>query len=70
MTRLMIGALLAGLLAAVLTTNTTANTAAETCFLKGEKESGQNKICYYDCVSGEAAITIKSTRLCPLSIKR
>jgi hypothetical protein len=42
----------------------------ETCFSKGEKTEGLNKICYYNCPSGEAAITIKSTQLCPLSIKR
>ncbi len=38
---------------------------AATGFLKGEKISGMNKICYYDCLGGEAAITIKSTELCP-----
>lgn len=43
---------------------------SETCFSTGEKTSGMNKICYYNCVSGEAAITIKGTQLCPLTIKR
>lgn len=42
----------------------------ETCFSKSEKVDGMNKICFYSCTSGEAAITIKSTQLCPLSIKR
>jgi hypothetical protein len=42
----------------------------ETCFSKGEKTDGMNKICYYDCPSGGAAITVKSYQLCPLSIKR
>jgi hypothetical protein len=46
------------------------NGAAETCFSKGEKTDGLNKICYYDCPSGEAAITIQSYKLCPLTIKR
>ena len=41
---------------------------AGTGFLKGEKISGMNKICYYDCLGGEVAITIKSTELCPLTI--
>jgi hypothetical protein len=41
-----------------------------TCFKTGERTSGMNKICYYDCLGSEAAITIKSTELCPLSINR
>lgn len=43
---------------------------AETCFSSSEKIDGLNKICYYDCPSGKAAITIKSVQLCPLTIKR
>ena len=42
----------------------------EMCFSKGEKIDGMNKICYYLCPFGEAAFTIKSYQLCPLSIKR
>jgi len=38
------------------------------CFLSGERTSGMNKICYYDCVSGTRAITISSVALCPLSL--
>lgn len=41
-----------------------------TCFKTGEKDAGMNRICYYDCLGSEAAITIKSTQICPLSIKR
>lgn len=44
--------------------------AAETCFYQNEVTSGMNKICYYSCVSGTAAITLSSVTLCPLSIKR
>ena len=44
--------------------------AKETCFLKSEKTDGMNKTCFYNCLSGEAAITIKSTSLCPLNIQR
>ena len=44
--------------------------ATETCFSKGEKTDGMNKICFYSCVSGEAAITIDAIKLCPLSITR
>jgi len=41
---------------------------AATCFFKGERTSGMNKICYYDCMGSEAAITISNVSLCPLSI--
>jgi len=44
------------------------NSAAGTCFKKGERISGMNKICTYSCVSGDKAITISSVKLCPLSI--
>lgn len=40
------------------------------CFKTGERISGLNKICYYNCAGSEAAITIKSHQLCPLSINR
>lgn len=43
--------------------------AAMTCFKSGERTSGLNKICYYNCAGSTAAITIKSHQLCPLSIK-
>lgn len=42
--------------------------SASACFLSGERMSGLNKICYYDCVDGTKAITIRATSLCPLSI--
>lgn len=38
------------------------------CSLKGEQESGMNKVCFYDCAGSGAAITVKSYELCPLSI--
>ena len=43
---------------------------ATTCFKTGERSSGMNKICYYNCLGSEAAITISSTSLCPLTIKQ
>ena len=55
MMRLMMWSLLAGLLASGI-----ALTAEETCFKKGETTDGLNKICYYRCPSGDAAITIKA----------
>lgn len=41
---------------------------AETCFSAGERSAGMNKICYYDCLSGQASKTISSVELCPLSV--
>ena len=38
------------------------------CFSTGERLSGLNKICYYSCCGGDAALTISSTSLCPLTI--
>jgi hypothetical protein len=43
--------------------------AAVTCFKTGEKRSGMNKICFYNCLGSEAAITISSVELCPLTIQ-
>jgi hypothetical protein len=43
---------------------------AMTCFQTGEQISGMNKICYYDCLGSQAAITISSVQLCPLTIQR
>ncbi len=44
--------------------------AAVLCFKTGERISGLNKICFYDCLGSAAAITIKSFELCPLTIRR
>ena len=38
-----------------------------TGFLAGEEDSGMNKICYYDTVSGKRTINLSSVSLCPLS---
>ena len=43
---------------------------ATTCFKTGERISGMNKICYYNCLGSEAAITIGSVELCPLTIEK
>jgi hypothetical protein len=43
---------------------------AMTCFKSGEQTSGMNKICYYNCLGSQAAITIPAISLCPLSIDR
>lgn len=57
----------------VLTQNESAESllkVAAYCPKSGERAAGQNKICYYDCLSGTVAITISSTSICPLSINR
>lgn len=41
---------------------------AAICFKTGERTSGMNKICYYDCLGSTAAITVSAVSLCPLSI--
>ena len=38
------------------------------CMKKGEYTSGMNKICIYDCMGSDAAITIGAVDLCPLTI--
>lgn len=43
---------------------------SEMCFGDGERISGNNKICFYNCPSGRAAITVASYALCPLNITR
>ena len=40
------------------------------CFYRSESVRGQNKICFYQCVTGDAAITIRATQICPLRIDR
>ena len=66
--------LLAGLLFGTLVSSLAgavpASRATETCLSSGERAEGQNKICYYSCPSGPAAITIRSYQLCPLTIRR
>lgn len=42
---------------------------AGTAFLSGEMESGMHRICYYDHMGDTVAITIKWSRMCPLTIR-
>lgn len=55
------------ILAALLTSMTA---QASIAFFKYEMVSGMNKICIYDHLGSEVAITIKNYQLCPLSINR
>lgn len=53
----------AGLLACIAL-----DASAALCFFKGERVSGMNKICFYDCLGSTTAINVKSYELCPLNI--
>ncbi len=44
--------------------------ASTTCYLSGQSQSGFNRICYYDCLGSTFALTIKSTQLCPLTVRQ
>jgi len=43
---------------------------AETCFYKGERVDGMNKICFYSCPSGGYAITVGAAQLCPINVQK
>src|SRR4051812_1979654 len=42
---------------------------AATCFKSGERTSGMNKICSYQCLGGLKEETTSAISLCPLSIQ-
>jgi len=56
------------ILAALLITAWTAAEAG-TAFFKYEIEAGMNKICVYDYLGSDYAITIKAYKLCPMTIQ-
>ena len=39
------------------------------CFKTSERVSGTNKICSYNCMGSEVTRNIRSTQICPMSIK-
>lgn len=47
------------------------STTAWTCtaFYTHETVSGMNKICFYDHLGSTVAITVRNTRICPVTIK-
>ena len=57
------------LTAAVFTVLFASSAFAGTAFFKYDRTSGMNKICYYDHLGSEVAITIRSTSLCPMTIQ-
>lgn len=40
------------------------------CFSRGERTSGMNKICMYDCLGSAHAVTQSAVSLCPLTIQQ
>ena len=40
------------------------------CFKTSERVSGTNKICSYNCMGSEVTRNIRSTQICPMSIKK
>ena len=53
-------------------TNSSSSSSSTTwsCTKKSESTSGTNKICIYNCMGSDVAINVKSTKLCPMSIRR
>ena len=49
--------------------NSSSSPSSITCFKKSESTTGTNKICIYNCMGSDIAINVKSTRLCPISVK-
>lgn len=39
------------------------------CFKSGERTSGMNKICTYECAGSERETTVGAAQLCPLNIR-
>ena len=52
----------------ILALSLSSSAYAGLAFLKYERISGMNKICVYDHLGSDVAITIKSYQLCPLTI--
>lgn len=52
----------------ILTVAISFSANAGTAFFKYEYISGLNKICVYDHMGSDVAITIKSYKICPISI--
>lgn len=44
--------------------------ATRTCIAASESEDGLNRICFYDCATGRAAVTVSAASMCPMSIQQ
>ncbi len=47
-----------------------APTIRATCFARGERTSGFNKLCAYDCLGSAHVITVNAASLCPLTVQQ
>ena len=50
-------------------TSSSSSSTSLSCFKKSESTTGTNKICIYNCMGSDVAVNVKSTKLCPMSIK-
>lgn len=48
---------------------TNSSSSSLSCVKKSESVSGFNKICIYNCMGSDIAINLKSTQICPMSVK-
>ena len=67
---LVVGLLMAGLLMVGSQPRPLTVESQESCYLNGERISGQNRICHYSCPSGGAAMTVPAWQTCPLRVVR
>lgn len=44
--------------------------ARTSCFSKGERVSGMNKLCIYDCLGSAHVVTQNAVSLCPLTVQQ
>ena len=45
------------------------SSSSMSCFKIGERVSGTNKVCSYNCMGSEVTKNVRSTQICPISIK-
>ena len=50
--------------------SSSSSSSSRTCFKINERVSGTNKICSYNCMGSEVTRNIRSTKICPMSIKQ
>lgn len=69
--KVVIGVILAAVAGFAAWISVPAQTAhATTCFKKDEYVSGMNKVCIYNCLGSDYAVTQSAVSLCPLTIDR
>ena len=53
----------------ILGGKSSSSSSSVSCFKINERTSGTNKICSYNCMGSEVTRNIRSTQICPISIK-